>query len=133
LRQALLNSERAGRLDEAIPMFRKLCELTEDRPAPLSFLGHALAISGQRPEAERIVQRLLALPTPPDLDIARVYAGLRDAENALSRLEAATLRRDIHMLTVPPDRRFDWLRPHARFQQILRRMSLGQAAAARRA
>jgi TolB-like protein len=120
--------ERAGRLAEAIPMFQRLCELTQDRPAPLSFLGHALAISGQRAEAQRILQRLLALPMPPDLDIARVYIGLRDAENALRHLEAATLHRDVHLLTVPSDRRFDWLRPHPAFQQILRRMSLGAAA-----
>jgi TolB-like protein len=125
--------ERAGRLDEAIPMFQKLCELTQDRPAPLSFLGHALAISGQRAEAERVLQRLLALPTQPDLDIARVYVGLRDAGNALRHLEAATLQRDIHLLTVPPDSRFDWLRSHPAFVQILERMSLASTAAARQA
>ena len=116
--------EKAGRVDEAIPLYRQLCALTQDRPAPLSYLGHALAICEQRDEAERIVRQLRARPTPPELDIARVYVGLRDANNALQWLEAAASRRDIHLLTVPSDCRFDALRTEPRFQALMRRMSL---------
>ena len=121
--------EKAGRLEQAIPMYRQLCALTQDRPAPMSLLGHALAIRGERDEADRILRHLEGRPTPPELDIARVYVGLRDTANALQWLEAAAERRDIHLLTVPPDRRFDGLRAEPRFQALLRRMALEPSAA----
>jgi serine/threonine-protein kinase len=116
--------ERLGRIDEAIATYRRLCELTQDRPAPLSLLGHALAASGARDEAERLATRILASGGPWYLDAARVYAGLRDAPRTLDMLEAALRERDIHLLTLPTDRRFDWLRAQPRFEAVLLGMHL---------
>lgn len=116
--------ERLGRLDEAIELLRQLCVLTQDRPAPLSLLGHALAASDRRYEAEEVLQRLIAHPNAPDLDLARVYCGLRDTKQTLKRLEAAIDARDVHLLTVPTDRRFDWLRSNPAFAKLMRRMGL---------
>jgi hypothetical protein len=90
----------------------------------VSFLAHALAIAGERAEAERLLDQLLQLRAQPHLDIARVFLGLRNSDEALRWLEGAVTQRGIQLLTIPADRRFDWLRPHPRFQEFLRRMSL---------
>jgi hypothetical protein len=60
----------------------------------------------------------------PDLDLARVYCGLRDTKQTLKCLEAAIDSRDVHLLTVPTDHRFDWLRSNPAFAKLMRRMSL---------
>jgi TolB-like protein len=117
--------EWQGEVEEAIDGYRKAIAMVGDQPHFVSFLGHALAIAGRKTEAKRMLEKLLAAPSPSDLDIARVYTGLRDADEALRWLESAAERRIIHMLTVPADRRFDWLRPQPRFQEILRVMNVG--------
>lgn len=116
--------ERLGRLDEAIAIYRRVCELTQDRPAPLSLLGHALALCGARDEAQSIVRRLLERPLAYDLDVARIYSGLRDADRTIEHLRRAVSSRDIHLLTVPTDARFDWLRCDLRFRKVLQPMHL---------
>src|SRR5262245_24133416 len=97
-----LAHELAGRLDEAIACYRRGVGLAGQAAAPLSFLAHALAVSGETAEAKHILERLLALPDPPDLDIARVYSGLREADETFRWLDHAVERRDIHLVTVPP-------------------------------
>jgi hypothetical protein len=104
--------------------YRKTCEYSGNLPGPMSFLGHALAIAGEKTEARKILQRLLKTQDPPDVDIARIYAGLREPEEALRWLEISVKRRNLHLLTVPADRRFEHLRTEARFQNIFKEMGL---------
>jgi len=118
--------EWQGNLDQAIADYRKACELSGNRPTLLSYLGHALAKSGEKAEAEEILQKLLELPDPPDLDIARIYVGLHYTEEALRWLEVAAQRRNIHLLMVPSDLHFDSVRTHPRFNSVLRQMGLGK-------
>jgi TolB-like protein/Tfp pilus assembly protein PilF len=111
-----LAREWRGEVEQAIAGYRTAIAMAGEDPHFLSFLGHALALTGRKAEAKKLLRKLL------DLDIARVYTGLRDADEALRWLEAAAECRAIHLLTVPADRRFDWLRSQARFQHILRLM-----------
>jgi hypothetical protein len=108
--------------------YRRTCELSQNAPYPLSCLGHALALAGEKAEALRILGRLVesAISEP---EIARVYLGLRDAGEALRWLELAAARRSLYLLRVSGDRRFDWLLPQARFQDVLRGMGLPVARA----
>jgi tetratricopeptide (TPR) repeat protein len=112
-------------VEEAIEGYRKAIAMVGDHPHFVSFLGHALAVTGRKAEAKRLLKKLLAFSSPPELDIARVYTGLREAEEALRWLETAARRRTIHLLTIPADRRFDWLRAQPRFREILRVMDVG--------
>src|SRR5262249_530998 len=115
--------EIKGDLRGAIEGFRKACEMTGDRPPILAYLGHALARAGEVEEARAIATRLGALPGT-ELDVATVKSGLRDEAGTLDSLEAAVGRRAIHLLNVPADARFDWLRGTDRFQRMMRQMGL---------
>jgi serine/threonine-protein kinase len=113
--------ELEGRYDEAIAEYRRFgehgLELT-------SFLGHALARAGRIDEARECIPRIAESPGKP-VEMARVYAGLRDADQALRWLEVAVQQRAAHLLVVPPDPRFDWLRSDPRFfERVLRPMGL---------
>lgn len=67
--------------------------------------------------------RLLALSGQP-ADIAVVYAGLREADETMRWLEIAARECLLHLITVPADPRFVWLRSHPRFQKLLQHMRL---------
>ena len=54
-----------------------------------------------------------------------IYAGLADAEQALTYLEKAADARGMSGLLVNADPRYDTLRSHTRFQQLLESMHLG--------
>jgi len=116
--------ELAGRMDEAIANYQMAVDLAGDLPVALSMLAHALAVSGQADEARQILRRLMALPRELDLDLARVHLGLRDADETFRWLHLAVERRNIHLLTLTTDKRYDWLRADPRFGRILEQMSL---------
>ena len=74
-----LAGARAGQglVDQAIPGYRKARDLTGNPAHLTSFLGHALAISGQRGQARKALLRgLTASPLPSALDIVRIHLGL---------------------------------------------------------
>jgi hypothetical protein len=94
------------------------------RPEMMGFLGHALARAGRRNEALKWAKRLRALPTEAPLDIARVYLGLRDADEALRWLRVAVAQHTPHLILMPADPRFDWLRKDPRYAEVVRPMAL---------
>jgi hypothetical protein len=53
---------------------------------------------------------------------ARCYAQSGDTEEALALLEACSLRRCSSLVNAMVEPDFDVLRPHARFQQLLRKV-----------
>lgn len=95
------------------------------------FLGYVYAVSGRRGEAQKLRAQLLdeAKSKPVSAyNIARIYTGLGDKEQAFSWLERAIAERDSN-LTMPglkPDVQLDTLRSDPRFQELLRRMHLSQ-------
>ncbi|MFN7956120.1 MAG: hypothetical protein U0610_30690 [bacterium] len=119
--------EAQGLVDQAIPGYRKARELTGNPAHLTSFLGHALAISGQRGQARKLLRELTASPLPSALDIVRIHLGLGEVDEALRWLETAVDQRVIHLLTVPADHRFDGIRSHPRFRAIVERMGLPKA------
>jgi hypothetical protein len=64
-------------------------------PYPLSCLAHALAVEGNAPKANGLLQQLLHFDPPPGPDIARIYVGLGDIEQALQWLEKAAAQRNL--------------------------------------
>jgi hypothetical protein len=99
-------------------------------PAPLGALGHALAVSGETEEPRRIIKKLMEIPDRPAVDLAIVNLGLGDEEEALRWLEFAVEQRNLRLLTISADRRFQRLAEHPRFQAVLERMGLRTLAAA---
>ena len=111
--------------DRAIVEFQKAIELSGHSGAFDSNLGYAYAASGRKEEALKIVDELESRhPTnySVDADIALIYVGLDDRDEAINRLNKAfDARFKASILRRPA---FDPLRSDPRFQDILRRMGL---------
>jgi hypothetical protein len=90
------------------------------------YLGHALGVSGDRAEAQRVLDEMKDLSTrryvPPE-SIAVVYVGLGDRDRAFQSFEKAYRERSMDSW-VYPDLRLDPIRSDPRFKDLMRRMGL---------
>jgi serine/threonine-protein kinase len=116
-----LQRELEGDVEGAIEELRVYAP---GRPEMIGFLGHALARAGRRYEALECIEQLRAQPISAALDIARVQVGLRDTDEALRWLSEAVAQRAVHLILLPADPRFDWLRTDSRYWQVIRPMGL---------
>ncbi len=86
----------------------------------LSARGVALAGAGQRDEARRIADDLLASPKADgEVDAASVLVAIGDTTQALTLLQQAVAHRSARTLFLRHDPRFDGLRSDARFARLL--------------
>jgi TolB-like protein/DNA-binding winged helix-turn-helix (wHTH) protein/Tfp pilus assembly protein PilF len=116
--------------DEAIVEFQRAIKLSGHSGAFDSYLGYAYAMSGQEEEAIKIINNLEARHDQnpsADADIAFIYVGLGDRDRAMISLNKAYGARFKASILMRPA--FDPLRSDARFQDLLRRIGLPQAAA----
>ncbi|HQU91711.1 MAG TPA: protein kinase [Pyrinomonadaceae bacterium] len=120
---ALLGQDKK---DEAIAAFEKAVEL-ERTGQTLSALGYASAITGNTSKAASLAKELeerYPLHQALGREIAAVYVGIGDHENAFAWLEKDFDSRSTELSTIsylPP---FDPIRETPRFQDLLRRMGL---------
>ena len=94
-------------------------------PSVLGWIGHAYALAGRRDDALRILDELQsrAKQEPiPSAALASVCLGLGREEDSLDLLERALAEHGIELVWLRVGRRYDPLRPHPRFQALLRRM-----------
>ena len=113
--------------DEAISEFQRAIELSGHSGAFDSNLGYAYAVSGRKEEAIKIVNDLEARHDQnpsADADIALIYVGLGDRDQAMISLNKACEARFKASILLRPA--FDPLRSDARFQDLLRRIGLPQ-------
>ncbi|MGB7926182.1 MAG: tetratricopeptide repeat protein [Pyrinomonadaceae bacterium] len=116
-----------GRHEESIAVLQRAVELSERNPLALSGLGHALALSGQSDEARRILIDLKELARQRYVsayNIAIVHAGLGEKEAALDWLVKAYHNRDVWLVWLKVNPRFDTLRAEPRFADLMRRIGL---------
>ena len=126
LGQALEQMHRHG---EAIVEFQRAIELSGHSGAFDSNLGYAYAVSGRREDAIQIIRALEAPQdgnASTDADIALIYVGLGDRDQAMISLNKAYEARFKASILLRPA--FDPLRSDARFQDLLRRIGLPQTA-----
>lgn len=119
--------EQRGMYEAAIEMLQQAVALSENNPLTLSGLGHAYALAGQTAEAERIIEHLLRLARERYVsayNIAVVYTGLKQADAALELLEQAYDNRDVWLVWLKVNPRFDSLRHEPRFLELMRRVGL---------
>ena len=97
-----------------------------DNPQVIASLGHAYALAGRRAEAQKVLALLEETSRRryvSPYDVATVYAGLGEKEQALLWLEKACDDRSGWLaLWVKVDPKFDSLRSVPRFQNLLRRV-----------
>lgn len=119
--------EQEGRFSEAIAELNQARRLN-DIPQVLASIGHAYAVSGQRAEAQKVIAELQESASRKYVspyDLATIYAGLGEKEQAFAWLEKAYEDRSGWLaLWLKVDPKFDVLHSDPRFHDLLRRVGL---------
>jgi len=119
--------EQKGRFVDAIAELRQAVSFSGDGPRYVSALGHAYAISGQRGMAQESLARLNEMAKQryvAPFDIAVIYIGLAEKEQALKYLEMAYVDHSCWMIFLKVDPQFDPIHGDPRYLDLLRRMHL---------
>ncbi|MEP7272111.1 MAG: protein kinase [Acidobacteriota bacterium] len=122
--------EQLGRPQEAVIAFKKARELSRGSTVVLGALGHAQAVAGNTEEARRMLEELLAVQAPkrvPSYEVAIVYAGLGDTEQAFAWLEKAFNEKNEYLNYLMVDPRLDRLHGDPRYAALARRIGLPAA------
>jgi tetratricopeptide (TPR) repeat protein len=118
--------EQKNMYDEAINHHQKAVECSGEMATCVASLGHAYAISGKTNEANRVLNQLIELSKNQYIssyDIAIIYVGLGEFDNAIEWLEKAFAQRDGYLggwINVDP--RLNILRTDKRFVGLLKRI-----------
>jgi serine/threonine protein kinase/Tfp pilus assembly protein PilF len=115
-----------GRHDEAVPVLQQASSSVPHDSFAAAYLAHGLGIAGRRAEAEACLKALLEASASryvPSFNLALAFVGVGDRERAVSALEAAYEERGNWLVFLKVDRRWDGLRNHARFGQLVERMA----------
>jgi tetratricopeptide (TPR) repeat protein len=118
--------EQQGQFPEAIAEFQEAVRSASSITEPRALLGRAYAVSGKRAEARKVLDELSEVSKQiyvSPYDIALIYAGLGEKDQALAWLERAFAERCTWMPLLRVDPELDNLRSDPRFQDLLRRMN----------
>ena len=116
-----------GMVDEAVKSLHTAIELSNRNPHMLAALGHTLAVSGRTEEARALITELRERGDHrhvPPFNIAMVYAGLGERDEAFKWLEKAYECRSLWLIFLNVHPMFENLRPDPRFSALARRMGL---------
>ena len=122
--------EQSNRTDEALEEFAEASRLSGSNSKPVSASAYTLATCGRTVEARLIVSGLEHRAQQryvPPYAMALVYAGLKEPDTAIQWLERAALVRDVHLIYVSLDPKWDTFRGHERFERLLQRCGLSAA------
>jgi TolB-like protein/tetratricopeptide (TPR) repeat protein len=120
--------ERKKQSVEAIAALEKACSV-DNSPWNLGYLGAVYGIAGRDAEAKRVVDQLKELSKHRYVcpyNIAIVYAGLNDKDQAFEWFNRAYEARSIGMTQLKVETVLDNLRSDPRFKNLLKRMNLPQ-------
>ena len=121
--------QQQGKQAEAMVEFQRALQIENAVAENRAMIGNAYALSGRRREAEKIIDELKELSLRsyvPPYNIATVYAGLGDKDQAFIWLDRAYADRSFYMTWIKVDPQMDSLRPDPRFADLVRRMGLTQ-------
>lgn len=116
-----------GMYEEAIAEAQKAITLSGGSTTLyVANLGWAYAVSGKREEALKVLNELIELSKHKFVqpyEIALVYLGLGDKDQAFALLEKTFQQRGVHLLYLKVEPMFDSLRNDPRFHDLVRRMN----------
>ncbi|MGI8788905.1 MAG: protein kinase domain-containing protein [Pyrinomonadaceae bacterium] len=115
-----------GMFAEAVESAEKARQFSGISTHPIAFGGYALAKSGREKEARALLKELLNLSAEryvPSSNIAMIYNGLGETENALEYLERAFAERDARMAFLKVEPKWNSLRREPRFIELMRRVN----------
>lgn len=119
--------EAVGRFAEAEADYRAAAQRSSRYTTGLGFLGHLLAVRGEREGAEEILQRLEAARQTRYMsasELAIVAIALGRTDEAFGWLDTALQERSGWLVYLRTERRFDPLRNDPRFEALLREVEL---------
>ncbi len=117
-----------GMYPEAAAQFQKMRDLDKDSSGALAGLGYTFALEGRQDEAKKIIKQLEDMSARQSVasDIASIYAGLGDKEQAFLWLEKMYQQRDNSSSNLKVHPPFEALRSDPRFAELVRRVGLPQ-------
>jgi TolB-like protein/DNA-binding winged helix-turn-helix (wHTH) protein/tetratricopeptide (TPR) repeat protein len=116
--------EQLGRIEQALDAFATAERLSAGNSKTVSFRAHALATAGRTDEARAVLAQLVARAREryvPPYAIALVYAGLSERGAAFEWLDRALVARDVHLIFLTADPKWDPYRSDPRFSALLKR------------
>jgi tetratricopeptide (TPR) repeat protein len=116
--------EQTGKPDAAIEEYRTAFRLSGGNITQLAYQGFVFAQTGRHAEAKRIITTLNQIAQKrfvPPFTFALIYTGLGERDAAFEWLEKAYAVREMGLILLPADPRWDTLRSDKRFQSLLRR------------
>jgi tetratricopeptide (TPR) repeat protein len=111
---------------EAIAEHEKAVALLPEIPLYLGHLGNTYGLAGKKTQALKVIEQLKEQSKRKYVapyDIALVYIGLGDKDQAFAWLEKGYQAHSNDMSNLKADPTFDPLRSDPRFQDLLRRMN----------
>jgi TolB-like protein/tetratricopeptide (TPR) repeat protein len=112
---------------EAIAEFSKARELSHGNSEAIASIGYAAALAGDKAKARAVLDELKTLSNQhyiPPANVALVYNGLGDQNEAIAQLEKACEERDVRLTLLKVDPRWDSFRSNPGFVAILKRIGL---------
>jgi TolB-like protein/Flp pilus assembly protein TadD len=119
--------QQLGRTDEALEALAQASRLSNGNSKPISVSAYLLATNRRFDEARHCLAVLEGRAKDqyvPPIAFALAYAGLNDHERVFEWLERARVVRDVHLIYVPMDPKWDPFRVKEPFQDVLRRAGL---------
>jgi tetratricopeptide (TPR) repeat protein len=119
--------EQKANYVEALAELQKGKDLLKENVGVEADLGHAYAVSGNREEAQKVMDELEELSKQryvSSYHIALIYTGLGEKDRAFEWLEKAYEERSDLLVYLKVEPRVDRLRSDPRFTRLLRRMGL---------
>jgi serine/threonine protein kinase/Flp pilus assembly protein TadD len=117
--------EQKKMLDQAIAELVNARQMSNDDPLVLAALGHAYAVAGKTSEAQKTLELLLEKAQTGivrSYEIAKVYAGLGDKDQAFAWLDKALQDRSPWLLKLKTEPNFEPLRTDPRFQTLVQQI-----------
>ena len=117
---------QTGAYEQAIGEFKKALDLGGSSQVDTD-LAHVFAVSGHIAEANALLRQIMdnaGRRYVTSADVAVVYAGLGDHDQAFAWLEKAYDERSRAILNLKVNPRLDGLRPDPRFASLIRRISV---------
>jgi serine/threonine-protein kinase len=114
-----------GMYKEAITEYQKLVSAGDKGSGTQCYLGYALTQVGKRSEAQGILEKLKTTKdyvSPAELAI--LYVGLGDKENAIQSLQKAYEAHDLQLQFLKTEPHYDSLRSDPRFVDLMKKVGL---------
>jgi TolB-like protein/DNA-binding winged helix-turn-helix (wHTH) protein/tetratricopeptide (TPR) repeat protein len=116
--------EQLGQPDLALDAFGNAARFSEGNTKAISHRGYVLAKAGRTEEAREILETLEAVAREryvPPFALALVHAGLGERDAAFEWLDRAYEARDVHLIFLTVDPKWDPYREDPRFAALLAR------------